>query len=389
MEVEQIETPIDTDMPPSFLSSPVVAGGVSCSSSDVKMTDAVVEVPQKTVTFAPHVCMRYSIHISEYSDEEIQSCWYMPLDYQRIQHENRQTLRWMRVSGVMAPTLPPPSATSMETIIEKETAVDMAGFDANASSDFTGSADDEAPVVPEEGQASPAQTNLCKLYPQQQQQQQLHNAYCARGLENRTKEGSKRKHMLHYAALDAVLFHQELHWESLGCDPEPESTAAEYRKHTDHSARVALLMGLMDEQFAFLQRQQDQGYHQQVLLQNQCKVFASGTGVCPTPPQDGYGSAAFSACGSENGIANMGISSWGEVSHKVQSTVFLHTHTMEQPVMSFVADAPKPSVDAPSLVLVHSALPADTACASIGPVGDIGSVSGQGLIPMNSSAMAA
>lgn len=79
---------------------------------------------------------------------------------------------------------------------------------------------------------------------------------CLRGLEYRTPQGAalRRKHKLE--AIDVVFDEQCLQWSKGAHDPE--CIAHHYSNCADHSARVAHLIAVQDEQFVHDQQEQEE-----------------------------------------------------------------------------------------------------------------------------------
>jgi hypothetical protein len=58
---------------------------------------------QRSVSFNPLVQALRTLHIIDYSDEELRSTWHTALDYDRIKRENRTTIRLMMCGGCGSP----------------------------------------------------------------------------------------------------------------------------------------------------------------------------------------------------------------------------------------------------------------------------------------------
>jgi hypothetical protein len=75
------------------------------------------------------------------------------------------------------------------------------------------------------------------------------NDYCPRGLEHRTSMGARVREKHRRDAVSAVLEYQSLLWEAgVESNNNDQNLARVYSHHTDHSARVAHLMAVIDEQ---------------------------------------------------------------------------------------------------------------------------------------------
>ena len=173
----------------SMLLLEIQQGDTSCSSSYVDSgpfpseTKEIKVKPKKTVSFYPSATVRLTLHINRYAGQEIEDCWYSDEEYNAMANDIRTTVKIIEDGGDMLSS------------------------------------------------PSPHLEDL---------------GFTPRGLEKRTKKGSKRRTQVRSQAYKAVLEAQSLQWVQRICDPE--ALALAYRSISYSSQAAAHALGLQDQQ---------------------------------------------------------------------------------------------------------------------------------------------
>ena len=207
----------------------------SSSSIDSEQTTADVQtetnnnkkISTKKVSFYCNVAVIYTLHLDDYSEEEMKDCFYGSLELKRIRKQAKATVRYIMSSS---------SSTSSE--------------DDEFSSSSSSSTED---VEDEE--------DLC-------QEQQSH---CTRGLEYCTPALRELRSQVKMLAREAVLDEQE--YQQMAGVADPERLATVYKDQTNESLYAAMMIGKSDEYIA----RQIHFHHHQALRAMEKKTTVATT----------------------------------------------------------------------------------------------------------------